>query len=130
MLCHGLVIQFINNSPTQAFSLINLHICGCLVLEIGLNSFVVATFMMNQVSNKRLWQQYLNRKWRIRLLVFKSFSSLLQGERATGFGVALLMALFGQASDDSMLNQVSPLGATTNASEDHMERDCKRRRLV
>uniref|UniRef100_A0AAX7TCC2 Cytosol aminopeptidase domain-containing protein n=1 Tax=Astatotilapia calliptera TaxID=8154 RepID=A0AAX7TCC2_ASTCA len=52
------------------------------------------------------------------------------GERATGFGVALLMALFGQASDDSMLNQVSPLGATTNASEDHMERDCKRRRLV
>uniref|UniRef100_A0A669EYE4 Aminopeptidase like 1 n=2 Tax=Oreochromis TaxID=8139 RepID=A0A669EYE4_ORENI len=52
------------------------------------------------------------------------------GERATGFGVALLMALFGQASDDSMLNQVSPLGATTNVSEDHMERDCKRRRLV
>lgn len=63
-------------------------------------------------------------------MVFKSFSSLLQGERATGFGVALLMALFGQASDDSMLNQVSPLGATTNTSEDHMERNCKRRRLV
>uniref|UniRef100_A0A7N6C192 Cytosol aminopeptidase domain-containing protein n=1 Tax=Anabas testudineus TaxID=64144 RepID=A0A7N6C192_ANATE len=52
------------------------------------------------------------------------------GERATGFGVALLMALFGQASDDSMLNQVSPLGAATNTSEDQMERDCKRRRLV
>eukprot|EP00064_Thunnus_orientalis_P004099 superscaffoldBa00000361_g4110 len=52
------------------------------------------------------------------------------GERATGFGVALLMALFGQASDDSMLNHVSPLGAATNASEDQMERDCKRRRLV
>ncbi|KAK5912275.1 hypothetical protein CesoFtcFv8_002167 [Champsocephalus esox] len=52
------------------------------------------------------------------------------GERATGFGVALLMALFGQASDDSMLNQVSPLGAATNTSEDKMERDCKRRRLV
>ncbi|KAM8913480.1 putative aminopeptidase NPEPL1 [Spinachia spinachia] len=52
------------------------------------------------------------------------------GERATGFGVALLMALFGQASEDSMLNQVSPLGAATNASGDQMERDCKRRRLV
>lgn len=54
----------------------------------------------------------------------------LQGERATGFGVALLMALFGQASDDSMLNQVSPLGTTANKCEDQMERDCKRRRLV
>ncbi|KAF7659636.1 hypothetical protein LDENG_00295000 [Lucifuga dentata] len=52
------------------------------------------------------------------------------GERATGFGVALLMALFGQASDDSMLNDVSPLGAATSISEDKMERDCKRRRLV
>uniref|UniRef100_A0A3Q2DV42 Aminopeptidase like 1 n=1 Tax=Cyprinodon variegatus TaxID=28743 RepID=A0A3Q2DV42_CYPVA len=52
------------------------------------------------------------------------------GERATGFGVALLMALFGQASDDSMLNQVSPLGAPSNKSEGQMERDCKRRRLV
>lgn len=52
------------------------------------------------------------------------------GERATGFGVALLMALFGQASDDSMLNQVSPLGTTANKCEDQMERDCKRRRLV
>lgn len=54
----------------------------------------------------------------------------MQGERATGFGVALLMALFGQASDDSLLNQVSPLGAATNMLEDQMERDCKRRRLV
>ncbi|KAI2663846.1 putative aminopeptidase NPEPL1 [Labeo rohita] len=54
------------------------------------------------------------------------------GERATGFGVAMLMALFGQASEDSLLNSVSPLGAATakNASEDQMERDCKRRRLV
>ncbi|KAK7915652.1 hypothetical protein WMY93_011413 [Mugilogobius chulae] len=55
----------------------------------------------------------------------------LLGERATGFGVALLMALFGQASDDSMLKQVSPLGACCSAaSDDAMERDCKRRRLV
>uniref|UniRef100_A0A8C6WYD4 Aminopeptidase like 1 n=1 Tax=Neogobius melanostomus TaxID=47308 RepID=A0A8C6WYD4_9GOBI len=51
------------------------------------------------------------------------------GERATGFGVALLMALFGQASDDSILKQVSPLGAS-NSTADSMERDCKRRRLV
>lgn len=53
-----------------------------------------------------------------------------QGERATGFGVALLMALFGQASDDAMLNQVSPLGAAKSITEEQMERDCKRRRLV
>ncbi|XP_056130010.1 probable aminopeptidase NPEPL1 [Lampris incognitus] len=52
------------------------------------------------------------------------------GERATGFGVALLMALFGQASDDPMLNQVSPLGLADAMSADQMERDCKRRRLV
>lgn len=61
---------------------------------------------------------------------FLCFILSLQGERATGFGVALLMALFGQASDDSILNQVSPLGAATNTSEEQMERDCKRRRLV
>ncbi|XP_031423744.1 probable aminopeptidase NPEPL1 [Clupea harengus] len=51
------------------------------------------------------------------------------GERATGFGVALLLALFGQASEDPVLNLVSPLGGGTSAS-DQMERDCKRRRLV
>uniref|UniRef100_A0A674CU41 Aminopeptidase like 1 n=1 Tax=Salmo trutta TaxID=8032 RepID=A0A674CU41_SALTR len=50
------------------------------------------------------------------------------GEHTTGFGVAL----FGQASDDPMLNQVSPLGAATMkaASRDPVERNCKRRRLV
>uniref|UniRef100_H3CNP5 Aminopeptidase like 1 n=1 Tax=Tetraodon nigroviridis TaxID=99883 RepID=H3CNP5_TETNG len=52
------------------------------------------------------------------------------GERATGFGVAMLMALFGQASDDCTLNKVSPLGAAASVTEDQMERDCKRRRLV
>uniref|UniRef100_A0A674PC22 Aminopeptidase like 1 n=1 Tax=Takifugu rubripes TaxID=31033 RepID=A0A674PC22_TAKRU len=52
------------------------------------------------------------------------------GERATGFGVAMLMALFGQASDDCTLNNVSPLGAAASMNEDQMERDCKRRRLV
>ena len=56
----------------------------------------------------------------------------LQGERTTDFGVALLMALFGQASDDPTLNLVSPLGAATMnaASRDPVERDCKWRRLV
>ncbi|XP_062401194.1 probable aminopeptidase NPEPL1 [Sardina pilchardus] len=53
------------------------------------------------------------------------------GERATGFGVALLLALFGQASEDPVLNSVSPLGgAGDQSSADPMERDCKRRRLV
>uniref|UniRef100_A0A668A797 Aminopeptidase like 1 n=1 Tax=Myripristis murdjan TaxID=586833 RepID=A0A668A797_9TELE len=52
------------------------------------------------------------------------------GERATGFGVALLMALFGQASDDPILNQVSPLGVASAVPGEQMERDCKRRRLV
>ncbi|KAG9347819.1 hypothetical protein JZ751_003835 [Albula glossodonta] len=31
------------------------------------------------------------------------------GERATGYGVALLLALFGQATDDALLQLVSPL---------------------
>ncbi|XP_061432092.1 probable aminopeptidase NPEPL1 [Lethenteron reissneri] len=33
------------------------------------------------------------------------------GERATGFGVALLLSLFGSASDDPLLQLASPLGA-------------------
>ncbi|MBN3298157.1 putative aminopeptidase NPEPL1 [Amia ocellicauda] len=52
------------------------------------------------------------------------------GERATGFGVALLLALFGQASEDPLLNMVSPLGAQDGPPAEQMERDCKRRRLV
>ncbi|KAI5108926.1 putative aminopeptidase NPEPL1, partial [Silurus meridionalis] len=54
------------------------------------------------------------------------------GERATGFGVALLLALFGQASEDPLLKMVSPLGIPTAkvSSGDQMERDSKRRRLV
>lgn len=53
------------------------------------------------------------------------------GERATGFGVALLLALFGQASEDPLLNMVSPLGFTVaDPSSDQMERDSKRRRLI
>lgn len=54
----------------------------------------------------------------------------LQGERATGFGVALLLALFGQASEDPVLNMVSPLGSASSQLGYQMERDCKRRRLV
>ncbi|MBN3325164.1 PEPL1 aminopeptidase, partial [Atractosteus spatula] len=52
------------------------------------------------------------------------------GERATGFGVALLLALFGQASEDPLLNLVSPLGGQDRGRPEQMERDCKRRRLV
>uniref|UniRef100_A0A8C4N0A2 Probable aminopeptidase NPEPL1 n=1 Tax=Equus asinus TaxID=9793 RepID=A0A8C4N0A2_EQUAS len=52
------------------------------------------------------------------------------GERATGFGVALLLALFGRASEDPLLNLVSPLGCEVDAQEEDSERDSKRRRLV
>ena len=43
------------------------------------------------------------------------------------------MALFGQASDDAMLNKVSPLSAGGSGGRedgDGAERDSKRRRLV
>ena len=53
-----------------------------------------------------------------------------QGERATGFGVALLLALFGRASEDPLLNLVSPLGCEVDAQEGDAERDTKKRRLV
>lgn len=52
------------------------------------------------------------------------------GERATGFGVALLLALFGGASEDPLLNLVSPLGCEVDPQEGDVERDSKRRRLV
>ncbi|ETE71194.1 putative aminopeptidase NPEPL1, partial [Ophiophagus hannah] len=52
------------------------------------------------------------------------------GERATGYGVALLLSLFGRASEDPLLNMVSPLGCSGDPLEDDMGRDCKRRRLV
>ncbi|KAM8947609.1 putative aminopeptidase NPEPL1 isoform 2-T2 [Pelodytes ibericus] len=50
------------------------------------------------------------------------------GERATGFGVALLLSLFGRASEDPLLNMVSPLGEDETLQ--NAEQDCKRRRLV
>ncbi|XP_075702888.1 putative aminopeptidase NPEPL1 [Rhinoderma darwinii] len=50
------------------------------------------------------------------------------GERATGFGVALLLSLFGRASEDPLLNLVSPLGE--DGVVETPERDTKRRRLV
>lgn len=53
-----------------------------------------------------------------------------QGERATGFGVALLLALFGRASEDPLLNLVSPLGCDPDLQEGDVGRDSKRRRLV
>lgn len=54
-----------------------------------------------------------------------------QGERATGFGVALLLALFGRASEDPLLNLVSPLDCDVDAQDsNNMGRDSKRRRLV
>ncbi|KFW75539.1 putative aminopeptidase NPEPL1, partial [Manacus vitellinus] len=52
------------------------------------------------------------------------------GERATGYGVALLLSLFGGASEDPLLNLVSPLGCNGDSPTEDMERDSKRRRLV
>ncbi|XP_028659523.1 probable aminopeptidase NPEPL1 [Erpetoichthys calabaricus] len=55
------------------------------------------------------------------------------GERATGYGVALLLALFGRATDDHMLHLVSPLGSNREQklNDDELkEKAPKRRRLV
>lgn len=75
--------------------------------------------------HSHFWVHLQQRQWNVTLSIL-----CVQGERATGFGVAMLMALFGQASDDCTLNKVSPLGAAARINEDQMERDCKRRRLV
>lgn len=64
-------------------------------------------------------------------LAYASDGLCPQGERATGFGVALLLALFGRASEDPLLNLVSPLDCEVDAQEgDNLGRDSKRRRLV
>ena len=36
------------------------------------------------------------------------FSFLLQGERATGYGVALLMTLFGSVTESSLFQMIAP----------------------
>ncbi|XP_070574824.1 probable aminopeptidase NPEPL1 [Ptychodera flava] len=50
------------------------------------------------------------------------------GERATGYGVALLLALFGRASNASLLQAVSPLGAVE--SDEIIENATKKKKLV
>ncbi|XP_039255640.1 putative aminopeptidase NPEPL1 [Styela clava] len=61
------------------------------------------------------------------------------GERATGYGVALLLCLFGQASDDKMLQLSSPLQQSSvqatgdvmnHSAVDGEESSSKRRRLI
>uniref|UniRef100_A0A4W3J0M9 Aminopeptidase like 1 n=1 Tax=Callorhinchus milii TaxID=7868 RepID=A0A4W3J0M9_CALMI len=53
------------------------------------------------------------------------------GERATGFGVAFLLALFGRASKDPMLHLVSPLGVDSHCEGKGGSGNLfKRRRLV
>lgn len=57
------------------------------------------------------------------------------GERATGYGVALLLSLFGQASDDDLLQKTSPLTVdgtdqSNHNSVDGDETSSKRRRLI
>ncbi|XP_048385790.1 probable aminopeptidase NPEPL1 isoform X1 [Stegostoma tigrinum] len=41
------------------------------------------------------------------------------GARATGYGVALLLALFGRATDDALLNLISPVGVNFATEEIH-----------
>ncbi|XP_071958210.1 probable aminopeptidase NPEPL1 [Antedon mediterranea] len=50
------------------------------------------------------------------------------GERATGYGVALLLSLFGRASESKLLQSVSPLGSS--AENQHVENASKKIRLV
>ncbi|XP_036377380.1 probable aminopeptidase NPEPL1 isoform X1 [Megalops cyprinoides] len=54
------------------------------------------------------------------------------GERATGYGVALLLALFGGATEDALLQLVSPLGPEMDAHSDGHPPRCnpKRRKLI
>ncbi|PIK53208.1 putative aminopeptidase NPEPL1-like [Apostichopus japonicus] len=55
-------------------------------------------------------------------------SPCFSGERATGYGVALLLSLFGKASHSTLLQAVSPLGCS---DEDEMvENATKKIRLV
>lgn len=66
-------------------------------------------------------------------------SPVHSGDRATGYGVSLLLALFGQASDDPVLQSLSPLSqsdvANSNNVANHaaiemVESRSKRRRLI
>ncbi|XP_022094544.1 probable aminopeptidase NPEPL1 [Acanthaster planci] len=52
------------------------------------------------------------------------------GERATGYGVALLVALFGRASFSPLLQSVSPLGEQLSNEEQLVENASKKIRLV
>ena len=58
--------------------------------------------------------------------------SVQQGERATGYGVALLASLFGNRSSNSLLRLIGPKGAVNNGQA--MEQDTiegsKRMKLV
>lgn len=44
----------------------------------------------------------------ISLFLFKVMLFKLQGDRATSYGVALLLVLFGSASENNMLQSISP----------------------
>ncbi|XP_038664599.1 probable aminopeptidase NPEPL1 [Scyliorhinus canicula] len=53
------------------------------------------------------------------------------GARATGYGVALLLALFGSATDDALLNFISPVGVNFTTEDGNSMKNCsKKRRLV
>ncbi|XP_077982867.1 putative aminopeptidase NPEPL1 [Glandiceps talaboti] len=50
------------------------------------------------------------------------------GERATGYGVALLLSLFGRASETTLFQSVSPLGSTED--DEIVENASKKKKLV
>ncbi|XP_033626307.1 probable aminopeptidase NPEPL1 [Asterias rubens] len=52
------------------------------------------------------------------------------GERATGYGVALLVALFGRASHSALLQSVSPLGQNLSSEVELVGNESKKIRLV
>ncbi|XP_032875278.1 probable aminopeptidase NPEPL1 isoform X1 [Amblyraja radiata] len=56
-------------------------------------------------------------------------STVHSGARATGYGVALLLALFGRATDNALLKNISPVGVNfATEADDAMENCLKKRR--
>ncbi|XP_055490371.1 probable aminopeptidase NPEPL1 isoform X2 [Leucoraja erinacea] len=56
-------------------------------------------------------------------------STVHSGARATGYGVALLLALFGRATDNALLKIISPVGVNfATEADDAMENCLKKRR--
>ncbi|XP_018596538.2 probable aminopeptidase NPEPL1 [Scleropages formosus] len=58
-------------------------------------------------------------------------SPAYSGERATGYGVALLLALFGRSTDDALLQLISPAGPERHGGASEVAKGApKRRKLI